>query len=80
LRNDIVFASILFTEIFDKAFEVWLLQLHEPKYFMNYMIICFQLFSHVEMICEIKEDDYENKIMILREACYCILLINENKR
>jgi len=35
LRNDIVFASILFTEIFDKAFEVWLLQLHEPKYFMN---------------------------------------------
>jgi hypothetical protein len=26
-----------------------------------------------------KEDDYENKSMILEMTCYCILLTNENK-
>jgi len=38
------------------------------------------IFTYVEIICEMKGDDYENKRMILRETCYCILLINENKR
>jgi len=47
LRNDTVFMSILLTEVFDKVFEVWLLKLHEPEYFMNNIIICFQLFLHV---------------------------------
>jgi hypothetical protein len=39
--------SILFTEVFDKVFEVRILKLHELKHFMNNMIICFQLFLHV---------------------------------
>jgi hypothetical protein len=38
------------------------------------------IFTYVEMICEMKNDDYENKIMILRETYYCILLNDENKR
>jgi hypothetical protein len=28
-----------FTELFNKAFEVWLLKLHEPEYFLNNMSI-----------------------------------------
>jgi hypothetical protein len=46
---------------------------------MNNMIICFKLFLCVEIICEMREDDYENKRMILRETCIYIPLINENK-
>jgi hypothetical protein len=42
MRNDTVFI-----ELFDKAFEVCLLKLYDPEYFMNNMIICFQLFLHV---------------------------------
>jgi hypothetical protein len=41
LRNDTIFMSILLTELFDKVFEVWLLQVHEPEYFTNNIIICF---------------------------------------
>jgi hypothetical protein len=33
--------SILLTEVFDKVFELRLLKLHEPEYFMNNMFICF---------------------------------------
>jgi hypothetical protein len=40
----------------------------------------FNYFTCVEMICEMKGDDYKNKRMIVRSTCYCILLINENKR
>jgi len=37
------------------------------------------IFTCVEIICEMKGDDYENKRMILRETCYCILLIMKIK-
>lgn len=37
-------------------------------------------FIYVEIDYEMKDDDYENKRMTLRETCYCTYLINVNKR
>jgi hypothetical protein len=38
------------------------------------------IFTCIEINCEMKDNDYENKRMTLRETCYCTSLINENKR
>jgi len=37
------------------------------------------IFKCVEIVWEMKEHDYENKRMTLRETYYCTYLINENK-
>jgi hypothetical protein len=34
------------------------------------------IFTCVEIICEMKGDDYENKRMILKETCYCIYTVD----
>jgi hypothetical protein len=52
---------LFYFELFGKAFEVWLLQLHEPEYFIKNKIICFQLFSRVGMICNMKGCLWEQK-------------------